>query len=284
MAPRVPTKDEKKMLKELFSGMDVETVMISREADSTYNCLAWTLGMTDSWVWPWTGQKTATKAEFDALYKKHGFESKTDGPIASFGLDRNKLTHGSISGTGHGTRWESKLGQGPCIQHKLGEVTSPALYGSVQGFYAKTALRLDGRPVLAKPQPAKGKVMKLSKDEALTLAQAAERVPQDLRNRFGKSYAGWVADCAHPAIAFSSSPAYRTYSLNFLELITLGPAVLPLLMLKLYEEPDGFFALVVVDRLLPPALVVSFEPDDDAVLAGEQGRARDTVKRWLSVT
>ena len=79
-------------------------------------------------------------------------------------------------------------------------------------------------------------------------------------------------------------PATRANSIEFLELVSLGPGILPLLMEKLTNS-DNFCALVAVDRLLRPELRIVKELDDESALLGEQGRAVETVQRWLqSVT
>jgi hypothetical protein len=108
----------------------------------------------------------------------------------------------------------------------------------------------------------------------------ASQVDRQLKERFDKAYTAWKATWNHPLIVVSSSPAARAQSVEFLELISLGSDVLPLLMEKL-TDPDEFFALVAVDRLIRPELQVTHEPDDEAVLLGEQGRAIETVQRWV---
>jgi hypothetical protein len=44
---------------------------------------------------------------------------------------------------------------------------------------------------------------------------------------------------------------------------------------------DEFFALVALEPLLRPELVVTTNLKDDTVLLGEQGRAAETLKRWI---
>ncbi len=76
------------------------------------------------------------------------------------------------------------------------------------------------------------------------------------------AYAAWKAAWSHPLIVVSSAPAARAQTVEFLELITLGPEILPLLMEKL-TDPDEFFALVAVDRLAACSeLQVTHELDD----------------------
>src|SRR5690349_11125748 len=99
------TPQEKTQAKGFWPNLDADRALVSAEADLMYNCLAWTLGITDSWVWPW-GDRNATKAEFDALYSSYGFNPAASGEIAAFGVATDEMTHGSISGAGHGLRWE----------------------------------------------------------------------------------------------------------------------------------------------------------------------------------
>ncbi len=108
----------------------------------------------------------------------------------------------------------------------------------------------------------------------------AAAVDKDLRRRFEKAYAAWKSTWSHPLIVISSAPAARTQLTEFLDLIALGREILPLLMEKL-TDPEEFFALVAVDRLTRRELQVSRERGDEAVLLGKQGRAIETVQRWI---
>jgi hypothetical protein len=155
------------------------------------------------------------------------------------------------------------------------------------GFYTQVALPPDDLQhanlrlqALLKGQTMKG-VITLTADQLNYVRKRAGQVDKQLKERFDIAHAAWKATWSHPLIAVSSAPAARAQSIEFLELIALGPDVLPLLMEKL-TEPDEFFALVAIDRLAPPELRVTHEPDDEAVLLGEQGRAIETVQRWVA--
>jgi hypothetical protein len=258
--------------------MNVGAVVVTDNATSQYNCLAWTLGISTSWIWPW-GARNATKAEFDALYRNYGFIPAGAGPIAVFGLNSNAMTHGSISGAGHGSRWESKCGAWLRIQHGLAEMEGGSLYGNVLGFYAKSASKtFEVQEVTARLSAMKTE--KLSKADLQFLKRRVQQVSPELKERFQKAYQAWKEACQHPLIVISSDPASRTQTPAFLELVALGSEIMPLLMEKL-TDPDEFFALQVVDRLIRPEFVVSKEIDDPAILLGEQGRAIATVKQWI---
>jgi hypothetical protein len=120
---------------------------------------------------------------------------------------------------------------------------------------------------------------KVPKADLKIIRDRVRRVSPSLRERFEQTYRAWKDDWERPLIVVSSNPAARTQTPAFLEVISLGREILPLLMEKL-TNPDEFFALQAVDRILQPELVVAREPDDPAVLLGEQGRAVETVKRW----
>jgi hypothetical protein len=267
--------------------MNVDTVVVTDEATARYNCLSWTLGITTSWFWPW-GSRLATKVEFDLEYRRFGFSPAGSGTIAAFGLDLNLMTHGSISGPGHGPRWESKCGAWLRIQHGLGEMEGGSLYGNVLGFYRQAALMVADLQLtnlrlqtLLKAQTMK-EVISLTAEQLDYVKARAGQVDRQLKERFEKAYAAWKATWSHPLIVVSSAPAARAQTVEFLELIALGPEILPLLMEKL-TDPDEFFALVAVDRLARPEFQVTHELDDEAVLLGEQGRAIETVQRWVQI-
>ena len=197
------------------------------------------------------------------------------------------MTHGSISGPEYGPRWESKCGAWLRIQHGLGEMESGILYGNVHGFYRRSALmtaNLEQANVrlqtLLKAQNMKD-LLHLTADQRNYVHTRAAQVDEQLKERFDKAYNAWKATWSHPLIAISSAPAARAQSTEFLELIALGSDILPLLIEKL-TDPDEFFALVAVDRLARPELHVTREIDDEAVLLGEQGRAIETVQRWIA--
>lgn len=119
-----------------------------------------------------------------------------------------------------------------------------------------------------------------SKSDLKSLRERVQRISPERKEEFEKAYRAWKEACEHPFILASSSPYSRTQTPTFLELISLGPEIIPLLMEKLTRS-DEFFALVAVDRLIRPEFVVSHKPGDAAIVLGEQGRAIETVKQWV---
>jgi len=80
-------------------------------------------------------------------------------------------------------------------------------------------------------------------------------------------------------IATSSAPGARAQSIEFLELLSLGPEILPLLMEKL-TDPEQFFALVAVDRLIRRELQV-IRDWMMRLCSWASIAAIDTVLRWI---
>ena len=81
---------------------------------------------------------TRLKPEFDSFYASYGFSTAASGTIAAFGIDPDSMTSASITGPGHGPRWESKAGTWLRIQHGLDEMEGGSLYGDILGFYRRT--------------------------------------------------------------------------------------------------------------------------------------------------
>ncbi len=103
--PRPLTPAEKHRFRGYFPNRNVGQTVVTGEVSTMYHCLAWTVGFNDRWLWP-----GSALANFDTFYRGFGFVQAGDGPIAAWGHATTRKAHGSISGPGHGPRWESKWG------------------------------------------------------------------------------------------------------------------------------------------------------------------------------
>jgi hypothetical protein len=74
------TGAEKTEYKAVFPNLDVDKAVVTGENSGVYNCLAWTLGITTSWVWPGENE-----SDFDTLYLGNGFKRAANGPVAALG-------------------------------------------------------------------------------------------------------------------------------------------------------------------------------------------------------
>jgi hypothetical protein len=109
----------------------------------TYNCVAWSLGITDRWVWP--GDRVE---DFDALFAKHGYRrvsgldfrvKKGVTKIVLYGMPHEdgtvKCTHAAKQDS-NGT-WTSKLGRLALIRHLRPDDVNGPSYGEPVAIYVK---------------------------------------------------------------------------------------------------------------------------------------------------
>jgi len=242
-----------------------------------YNCISWTVGVTDRWLWP-----GGSIGDFDSFYKGFGFVRAADGSIAAWGHSTANMTHGSISGPGHGPRWESKCGGDLRIQHGLNELVCSS-YGRVVGFYR--ASRLQGTEfasILERAVKEKTSKHYLTGGEKKVLREQLNEVSTEMRAAFDAAFSAWKDTWFSGGLAISSNPHTRAVGAEFDRLIALGPAILPLIIEQL-ADPENFLALQLYDAMQPSErLLVQFGPADERILEGEQGRARRVVHAWFA--
>jgi hypothetical protein len=109
-----------------------------------------------------------------------------------------------------------------------------------------------------------------------------DQVPEQLQADFDKAFAAWKSTWFSGGLAISSNPHTRAIGKEYDALIALGPAILPLVIEQL-ADPENFFALQLYDAIQAnEKLLVQFEPDDERILEGEQGRAQRVVQAWFA--
>jgi hypothetical protein len=274
---RPMTPAERQRFRGFFPNLNVNQAIVTDNATGAYNCIAWTVGITNRWLWP-----GGSLAHFDAFYRDYGFARSGNGPIAAWGHSISGMTHGSVSGTGHGPRWESKCGPDLRIQHGLNELTG-GQYGRVLAFYSK------GRTLPAPFAAIAEDVMKeklaksyLSASQKQLLHNQQAEIPAKVRTAFDTAFSAWKDTWFSGGLAVSSDPHTRAVGREFDALIALGPVILPLLIERL-ADPENFFALQLYDAVQSDEnLLVQYEPDDERIVEGEQGRARRVVQAWFA--
>ncbi len=274
---RQMTAAEKRRFRAYFPNLDVDRAVVTGEASTVYNCISWTVGVTNRWIWPGN-----SLADFDAFYRGFGFVRSGDGTIAAWGLSPSNMTHGSVSGPRHGPRWESKCGGDLRIQHGLNELVSSS-YGRALAFYRRSH-RLAAPFDAAREEIMKEKAARsyLSPAQRRALHEERERAPAELRSAFDKAFVAWKSTWFSGGLAISSNPHTRAVGKEYDALIALGPAILPLVVEQLADS-ENFFALELYDALQSDEkLIVQFDPDDERVLEGEQGRAQRVVQAWFA--
>jgi hypothetical protein len=112
-------------------------------ATRTYNCIAWTIGATNQWVW------RKTLRDFDDLYSRHGYRRMSGLNYHLIPGCQKIVLYGKRTGNGgwiltHGARqmadgsWSSKLGSLPLIRHLDPDDLDGASYGVPVAVYVRS--------------------------------------------------------------------------------------------------------------------------------------------------
>ena len=115
------------------------TVEVVERFTNSFNCIAWTIGVRDRWVWnevDMNNDGLASFSEFISFYNKHGLmpttiESEAD--VAIFGFEnfgKIDVKHGAVREKGS-NYWLSKMGQGGIIRHTGLNVFGDSPYGDL---------------------------------------------------------------------------------------------------------------------------------------------------------
>jgi hypothetical protein len=115
---------------------------VVKPASSTYNCIAWSLGVTSEWIWPGTSPEL-----FDRLNARHGFRkmSKLDFHFQP-GVEKIVLYGKTVNGRTVATHqarqmpdgtWTSKLGKMAVIRHTSPDSLDGPDYGHPLAVYAR---------------------------------------------------------------------------------------------------------------------------------------------------
>ncbi|ACL04134.1 conserved hypothetical protein [Desulfatibacillum aliphaticivorans] len=281
---REMTPSEKTEYKRHFPNLDVDRARVTDDATDVYNCIAWTVDVDWDWLWP-----GSTINEFDVFYQGYGFVRQGSGPVAVWALngDYNQMTHGCISGPGHGPRWESKCGAGLRIQHGLTELEG-AIYGQVIAYYAKSRdSRVLDKAAMLQDEVRKSKevgAMLLDEYQKKALDGLKEAIPKDTVEAFENRFSAWKETWKSGHRILLSNTSYVRHSNEFVELAGMGKEIMPLLIEKLVE-PDNFRALHLYDALQTDKfLKVLPGSSEEVILKGERFRAEEVVKLFLSNT
>ena len=275
--PRAMTGSEKQRFRGYFPSLDVDRAVVTGEVSAVYDCIAWTVGVTNRWLWPGN-----SLAQFDAFSRGFGLLRSGNGEVAAWGQSTSNMTHGCVSGSGHGPRWESKCGGDLRIQHALGELTG-ASYGRVVAFHTRSrSLKALNESIGEGAVKEKEPKSYLSTPQKKALGAEREAVAANLRRAFEEAFKAWKQTWFVGGLAINSNPHSRSIGKEYDALIALGPGIMPLVVEKL-ADPENFFTLQLNDAIQAnDRLVVQFEADDERILEGEQGRARRVVNAWFA--
>lgn len=272
--PRKLTAAEKAIFSNDFPLLDVDFTIVTDEPSGNYNCISWTVGVTNYWHWP-----GSTLANFDSFYAQFGLIRKTKGHVAAWGHTDSNMTHGCISGPTHGPCWESKCGSLARIQHCLNELNGP-VYGHVIAYYGYKFKIV--KPFLPKYFLNYMKQIRdFNSKEKRLLQGLIKPIPKSIVADFEKNFRAWKNTWFKGEFAMISDPYKRLDSPEFKKLKAMGKTIVPLLAKKLMDEKN-FMALPAFEKIAANnKLIIRIDAKDERILEGEQGRAYRTVKNFI---
>ncbi|MFH4356240.1 MAG: hypothetical protein WDW20_05830 [Neisseriaceae bacterium] len=271
-----------------FPNLNFKTARITSIATHCYNCVAWSLGITDDWLWPAdklipSAQSTRLE-DFDKFYGKLGYkrvEDPKEATIAVWAVTPPRgepfMTHASVIRADYQGQWSSKLGAMVRMRHDPRDLEGDQ-YGKAIAYYRKIAnedlLKLRAG-LFSSPQLAP-----LSRAQYAKLGHKIHQLSSDFLLKFDTRYEAWKETWFKGAERFSSDPASRTNSAEFKALVEMGPAILPLVVKHLLN-PEEFMALQLYDTLQTKQELKVRYGEGFPIYGGEKGRARKTTKLYV---
>ena len=109
-------------------------------ANDQYNCFAYSMDVHDRWVW-WetTFYGQAIRKYVGLGYRiSHFFDVKfspAEKKVALYFNSRGQVTHAAVQNTNG--MWESKVGEGPVVEHESLECLESPIYGKAKVIMVK---------------------------------------------------------------------------------------------------------------------------------------------------
>ena len=286
---RVPTQAEKDNLKKDFPNLDVNNISVTGEATGTYNCIAYSMGITNKWIDPESfyndfieQYKNAKTLYGSSCYYEQTSTEGSNATVDGWGTSSIDMTHGSVvysSGT-----WESKLGRYLRITHKRSEL-SGTLYGRILVSFIESRTKTDMSEIKELAKQIAQEDIELSDAEKQAVIDKAANINCEVKTKFNDLFNSWNEEISiNPQTKYSSSTLAYTTLPQFKEMQAMGKNIIPLIMEKLLDE-DNFFLLPLYDAIQTDSqLKISYKKGDAKILEGEQNKAKRTVRLWLSLS
>lgn len=243
---------------------------VTGSADPAYNCVAWTVGCTDDWMWPTRTGPTTTPADFDAFYSGYGYTAvapavvsgsvkEADGEydlhIALYTKDQD-CEHVAIC-TPYFGWWESKMGAGVRMVHLLHDIAGSNC-GWVSRYYQR--VEVPSREEVAAAMAISGPV----------IAMKIEDQSGDILERFAEVYERWKKRVSQPDIALKSNPKYYVNIPEFDAIVELGQQALPLILAELASGEFWLnYAMERITSVHPPSQIT-----------GERAKSQWWLQHW----
>jgi hypothetical protein len=146
-------------------------------ATDRYNCISWSLGVTDRWLWPARPGLPITFGDFDDLYSRQGYRR-----LASLSFDKvpghdkivlfAKTTPEGVLQPTHAAKqqddgsWTSKVGKLPLIRHLQPGDLEGAMYGAPYVVYVRERVVLPPPHVNPNAASTKSRTAEVGKSSA----------------------------------------------------------------------------------------------------------------------
>lgn len=260
---------EQKRFRSYFQNLNVQHSLVSGEPSETYNAVAWSLGITNHWLWPGN-----TLADFDSLFTVYGYEKSLSGTIAVYGHRNANITHVAVQIDQN--LWESKCGADLRIRHHLMELSGDC-YGKPLAFY-KPLHELAIQTNLTNLQTS---LAASNANQLQFIKEKVAEVPKKLVLEFEKNFEDWRNTWFAGRLAINSNPDYRGHCIELFKLLKMDKAVIPLVVQKMTEK-NNFFALQLFNRMYSVDDTESETAFTSICIESEQERVHKTISRYLS--
>jgi hypothetical protein len=276
MPIRAMTLLEKDRYADIFPNLNVDNQpRVTGEETPDYNCIAWTVGITDDWINP-----KSSLQEWAEFYDGYGFEHDPEGGEIAIWKRGSTYTHGSVASDSDDFDWESKCGALLRLLHDEDELAGDGDddYGTIFTYFRRRdEERATARINVSSPKPT----AMTSRDTANLAHTFANEVEPSLREAFREQFKAWKATWFAGRMALSSDTRDRTDSYSYRALIKMGPAILPLVVEELLE-PSNFVAnCLYLDLQSDAKLRLRSEFAAGETAKGERARSKLIVASYV---
>lgn len=235
-----------------FPNLKQEESYCSAPGTGLYNCISWTVGITDDWIFP---SETDLSA-WDAFYNSYGYTrsgANADNGAIAVWVNNGLFKHGSVRKNTtilkpHGFDWESKCGSLPRVMH-LRDALSGSSYGNITYYYRPISGSVNS--LIAPSNFIRSTFLST---ELNTIEALISDIPSDIASEFERKYSTWEKTWSQPDMAICSNPRDYAASKEYVELLQwcqkYGKMIWPLFIDKL-AKGDVFVSNLLEDLTSP---------------------------------
>ena len=142
-----PNASTRALLSSAFPNLGADDYCVTGPATPTYNCYAWSIGVTNRWVesevdTAGDNDGTLEYSDFDQLYARHGLRPITNAtpvnPVVALYGTATAPKHAALNTGAACGKFESKLGQHVRISHWMRDLEGGSVYGDINRFYVRS--------------------------------------------------------------------------------------------------------------------------------------------------